>query len=412
MTSLFRTLFVATMLLAVLADPADAGSNRWTVAWATAVHQPTPHEWVPTWAYPGFRDQSVRQVIRVGARGSRVRIRLSNRYGTAPLRLTGASVGRAGAGAAVRPASLRGLRFGGSARASVPAGGELVSDPLLLPVQAGERLAVTLYFSGATGPATYHNLALTTSYRADGNHLHDRGASAYRETSTSWYYLTGLEVSGMSRPIVAFGDSITDGYGATLDRDDRYPDELARRLARVGPDRPVLNAGIGGNRLLNDSACLGERATARFQRDALGPAAGGTVIVLVGVNDILMSDMPSSPCTTPQPVVTARELITGYRELIRSAQASRVTIIAGTLTPFKGADYYSERAERVRSEINEWIRTGGEFDAIVDFDRVLADPADTGRMRPAYDSGDHLHPNGAGYRAMAAAAAESVSRVR
>ncbi|GAA2277398.1 SGNH/GDSL hydrolase family protein [Nonomuraea roseoviolacea subsp. roseoviolacea] len=374
--------------------PAEAAGGRWTAAWAAGVQRPSPDVWYPTWAEKGFTNHSVRQTVRVTAAGSAVRIRLSNAYGVTPLRLTGASVGKAGAGAAVQPGTLRPLTFARAASLDIPAGGQAASDPVRLAVEPGDRLTVTLYVEGATGPATYHNLAQATSYRASGDHTRDLGAAAFAETNTSWFYLSGVDVQGGAPAVAAFGDSITDGYAATLDADDRYPDALARRL---NGRRPVLNLGIAGNRLLNDSACLGERGVTRFRRDVLDQPRIRSVIVLEGINDIVLAAQDPTPCTTPVVEVSAGDLIGGYRKLIRAAHARGVRIIGGTLLPAR----LTGDAEAVRDAVNAWIRTGGEFDAVADFERAVADPADPDRIRPAFDSGDHLHPNPAGYQAMA-----------
>ncbi|GAA4629952.1 SGNH/GDSL hydrolase family protein [Actinoallomurus vinaceus] len=412
MSQVTKVMLIAALTTAPLAASsvsaaAEPRGSRWDGAWATAVQRPFKNDWSPAWADEGFNRQSVRQVVRIGAGGSRLRIRLSNAYGAAPLHLTGASVARTGEGAAVLPGTIRSLTFRSSAAATIPVGEQLVSDPIALPVRPRERLTVTLYFQGATGPSTFHALAMEMSYRAGGDHLRDPGAGAFTESTASWYYLDGVEVTGRpggrKRAVVAFGDSITDGYGSTAGADARYPDALAERLMAQGRARPVLNAGIAGNKVLNDSTCLGEKATARFQRDALDQPRVRTVIVLEGINDILHSETPPSPCTVPNPRVTAQELIAGYRKLIRTAHASKVRIVGATLPPFKGAYGYTERGEEVREAVNKWIRSSREYDAVVDFDRALADPADLDRIRPALDSGDHLHPNDAGYRIMAAA---------
>lgn len=387
--------FLTTAALITVLTAAPAGAEGWTGAWATAVQRPSADVWYPTWAEKGFHDHSVRQIVRVTADGPRLRIRLSNAYGRTPLRLTGATIGKAAEGAAVHPGTIRPLSFG---RSTIPAGGQLASHPVKLAVKAGDRMAVTLYFREPTGPATYHNLAVATSYRAAGDHTSDPGAAAFQEKNISWFYLAGVDVQGGKGAVAAFGDSITDGYGATQDADNRYPDALAHRL--LGK-RPVLNLGIGGNRLLNDSVCLGEKGTARFERDVLGQPHVKTVIVLEGINDILMGGQNPTPCTEPAVKVSADDLIAGYRTLIRASHARGVRIIGGTLLPTKGYEYHSEAGESVRDEVNHWIRTSGEFDAVVDFERVVADPGDPDRLRPTYDSGDHLHPNPAGYRAMA-----------
>lgn len=378
----------------------------WGATWAASPHAPTD-VFGPSWGPGGFDDHSVRQVVRISEGGAAVRIRLSNAYGTSPLVVTGATVARTEAGAAVRPGTVRHVTFGGGRTVTVPVGGEVVGDPAPLSAPPLSRVTVTLYLAGPTGPATGHAFASATSWRASGDHRADVAADAFAETSSSWFYLSGVEVVDFTprrEVVVAFGDSITDGTASTVDADNRYPDELAERLGgRLG----VVNAGIGGNRVLNDSSCFGEKALSRFERDALGQPDVRTVVLLEGINDIGFPRF-AFECTTPNPEVTAAQLIAGYRELIGKARAAGVRVVGGTLLPFKGADYYSDAGEAVRDEVNAWIRTSGEFDAVVDFDRALADPADRDSLLPAYDSGDRLHPNDAGYRAMAEAVDLSV----
>jgi lysophospholipase L1-like esterase len=251
----------------------------------------------------------------------------------------------------------------------------------------------------------FHPFAIATSYRAGGDHLFDRAGDAFGETSQSWYLLSGVDVTGPAPhrdrgTVVAFGDSITDGSLSTPDANNRYPDELAERLVAAGRRLGVVNAGIGGNRVLTDAEGLGERATARFRRDALDQPGVRTVIVLEGVNDLGLGlgDTGKPP--------TSAQLIEGYRTLIRAAHARGVRIVGATILPFKGTiypGYWTEPGEQVRDEVNAWIRTGGEYDAVADLDRALADPADPDRLRQEFDGGDGLHPNDAGMHAMAEA---------
>ncbi|TQM77873.1 lysophospholipase L1-like esterase [Saccharothrix saharensis] len=378
----------------------------WNAAWAASPHAPT--EFLgPNWGVTGFDNHTVRQVVRISDGGAALRIRLSNAYGTSPLVVTGATVARTAQGAAVRPGTVRHLSFRGHRSVTVPVGGEVAGDLAPLPVAALGQVTVTLYLAGPTGPATGHAFASATSWRASGDHRADVAADAFTEAAQSWFYLAAVDVVDFvprREVVVAFGDSITDGVGSTVDADNRYPDELAERL---GGRRGVVNAGIGGNRVLNDSACFGEKATTRFGRDALGQPDVRTVILLEGINDIGFSQFPIE-CTSPNPEVTADQVIAGYRELIGQARARGVRMVGATLLPFKGAAYYTEAGEAVRDQVNDWIRTSGEFDAVVDFDRAMADPADPDALRPAYDSGDRLHPNDAGYRAMAEAVDLSV----
>ncbi|MGI5214695.1 SGNH/GDSL hydrolase family protein [Plantactinospora sp. CA-290183] len=402
---------VVAALTALVAAPVgahpDGPPGRWTGGWGTSVVAAQPDLFgEPNWS-GGFADQSLRQVVRVSRGGSTVRIRVSNVHGAAPLRLAGATIGRAAEGAAVGAGSLRPLTFGGSPAAVVPAGREVASDAAPLRVSPLERLTVTLSFAEPTGPVPFHPFAMATSYRAAGDHRFDRDAAAFDETSASWYLLAGVDVAGPAGggrgdgrgTVVAFGDSITDGSFSTPDADNRYPDELAERLVAAGRPTGILNAGIGGNRLLSDAPGFGERGVARFQRDVLSQPRVRTVIVLEGINDIGMGEAAGTP-------VTAGQLIAGHRALIAAARAAGVRIIGATITPTKGCPYpgyHSESAEAVRDTVNRWIRTSGEYDAVADFDRALADPADPDRMRAEYDGGDGLHPNDAGMRAMAEA---------
>jgi lysophospholipase L1-like esterase len=400
---------IASVLLAVTltapAAPAHQPSDphhpagRATGTWASSMIAAAPDIFgTPNWS-GGFDNQSVRQVVRVSQGGSGVRIRVSNVYGASPLRLTGATIGRAGEGAAVRPGSLRPVTFGHRGSTVVPAGHEIASDLTPLRVTPLDRLAVTFYFAQPTGPATFHLFGLATSYRAAGDHRLDRDAGAFGETSQSFYYLSGVDVAGASRTVVAFGDSITDGAFSTPDADNRYPDELAERLVAAGRRTGVLNAGIGGNQVLTDQPGFGDRGVARFTRDALDRPGVRTVIILEGINDIGMGEGTGRP-------VTVQQLIDGHQAMIRAAHARHVKVIGATITPTKGVTYpgyYTERGEAVRDAVNEWIRTSGAYDVVADFDRALADPADPDRMRADYNGGDALHPNDAGMRAMAAA---------
>ncbi|MGW0560170.1 SGNH/GDSL hydrolase family protein [Streptomyces sp. NPDC003016] len=384
------------------------GRTAWQGGWAASPQAPTA-PFGPNWSGRGFADHTVRQVVRVSTGGTKARIELSNRYGSTPLRITGATVARTdqGAkGASVQAGSVRQLSFGENRSVTIPAGGKALSDGVPFRVEALESVTVTLYLAAPTGPATFHLSSSATSYRAQGDHRSDRDGTAFKETSDSWYYLTGVEVSGGERSgrregVVAFGDSITDGVGSTLDTNNRYPDELAERFAAAGEPRSVLNHGIAGNQVTNDWDWAGEKGVARFRKDVLSEPNVGTVIVLEGINDIGGSaeGVPSHP--TPE--VSVEQLIEGHRSLIRQAHAKGIKVIGATLTPVKGSFYYSEANETKRDAVNHWIRTSGEYDAVVDLDRALADPADRDRMLPAYDSGDALHPNDAGYRVMAEA---------
>ncbi|CAM3945485.1 SGNH/GDSL hydrolase family protein [Kibdelosporangium persicum] len=397
-----KTLLTLVTVFGLVATPAVASAGQsggWEGTWTASAHR--PHEgFAPNWSLEGFADQTVRQVVRVSQGGPAVRIQLSNKYGTTPLTVTGATIAKATHGAAVE--SVRPLTFKARKQAVIPPGGQVASDTAFLPVRPLESLAVTLYFAKPTGPVTYHAVAEATTYRAAGDHRDDRDGAAFTETSQSWYLLSGVQVidpNPRRDVVVAFGDSITDGFGAGPNTNDRYPDELAERLrGRLG----VLNQGIGANQVLADTGFGGDSALNRFKSDVLSQPRVRTVIILEGVNDIGLSEI-EVPGLPPRPPVTAAQLIAGHRELVRQAREKGLRVIGATILPYKGAAYYTERGEKVRDEVNTWIRTSGVYDAVVDFDRVMADPKDADALNPAYDVGDRLHPNAVGYKAMAAA---------
>ncbi|MFI7640681.1 SGNH/GDSL hydrolase family protein [Nonomuraea sp. NPDC049400] len=404
---------LATIALAVLISlagfsTAHASPRAWSASWTASPQRPSA-SFAPNWSEQGFADQTIRQVVRVGAGGELTRVRLSNAYGSTPLKVAGATVARTADGAAIRRESLRHLTVKGARAFTVAPGRELATDPVPLRLASLESVTITLYLAGSTGPATFHAQALATTYRAAGDHRSDAGGAAFTQTSSSWYYLSGVDVAGgpaRRDGVVAFGDSITDGAGSSADANNRYPDQLAERLAAAGRRQAVLNQGIAGNRLTVDSAWFGDRAVDRFRRDVLGQPSVGTVIILMGTNDIGISELAGAspyPIFAPYPDVSAAQVIAGHRELIRAARANGLRVIGATLTPVKGSAYYTPRSEAKRDAINAWIRTSGAYDAVVDLDRALAFPDDPDRLAPPYDSGDHLHPSDAGYQAMAAA---------
>ncbi|HEV8561772.1 MAG TPA: SGNH/GDSL hydrolase family protein [Actinophytocola sp.] len=392
----------------VFAAPAAESSPGWVGTWASAQQEPT-EIFGANWSATGFANQTVRQVVRVSAGGSVARVRLSNVYGSVPLRLAGAAIAEAGAGASVRPGTLRPLTFRHARGAVVPAGRELVSDPAVLGVAPLARLTVSLYFAEPTGPTTFHGNAEATSYRAAGDQRFSADGTAFTETTQSFYYLTGIDVTGRAPrgAVVAFGDSVTEGALSTPDANNRYPDELAERLVAAGRPLTVLNEGISGNRVLRDSPCFGESALHRFQRDVLDRPGVRTVIVMEALNDIFdIAGIPFGPnCNAPNPDLTAEQLIEGHRTLIRAAHARGIRIIGGTVTPFKDNPYGVDTAqgEAIRHTLNHWILTSHEYDAVVDFSAAVSDPADPDLLRADLDSGDKIHPNDAGYHAMAAA---------
>jgi lysophospholipase L1-like esterase len=381
-------------------DALAAGSTRWITSWYAA---PQPG-WDSGFALPmnvpaSLGQQSVRERLRVSAGGQRIRIVLSNRYGRQPLRVGGVRVGLANG---ARPALP--LTFSGQAAVSIAPGADATSDPVALAVPPLARLEVTSYLPAPTPVTSFHwGAQQTLAIEAGATLGAPAAAQAERIGGRLFTAAVLVEAAGDSRTVVALGDSITDGNGSTPDTDRRWPDALAERLQPYGIG--VANAGISGARLLRDG--MGQSALARFQQDVLAQPGVTDVIVLLGINDI---GWPGSPFAPAESQVTLEELVAGYRQLLAAAHVRGVRMTAGTLPPFEGAlertpyaGHYNPAKECLRVRLNDWIRSAGIFDAVVDFDAVLRDPANPRRLRPEADSGDHLHPGDAGYRAMAAA---------
>ncbi len=379
---------VAAGLLAP--GPTASAASTWVDAWAAA-----PHSSAAETTVPSFTNQTIRMIVRSRAGGGSVRIRLSNTFGDRAVRFGRASVGVRVSGAAIT--SVRFVTFGGQPAATVNAGAEISSDPVALTVKTGQDLAVSIYLPTATGPATWHRSALQTSYLSrSGDHSGETGATAYTTTTSHWFFLDAVSASSTVAPgtIVALGDSITDGSGSTSNTNRRWPDRLAVRLAAApGADESVVNEGIAGNKVLTDSARNGPSALHRLTRDVLVRRGLRHVVLLEGINDL-------RDATTP---ATASQIIAGYQQIIDRVHARGAKIYGATLTPVEGSARYSAALERQRQAVNQWIRASGAFDGVIDFDRATRDPADPLRFLPTFDSGDHLHPNDAGYQAMAAA---------
>ncbi|MHA6721246.1 SGNH/GDSL hydrolase family protein [Sphingomonas sp. RS6] len=382
------------------ASPSDEREPRWVGAWASSQMVPREDSSLPD---EELDDATLRQIVRLQVPATRMRVRFSNAFGTEPLKIDGATIARAIApdGAKIDPATLRPLRFGGAAAAIVPAGADYWSDPVELPVAGGADLAVSVHFGETPSRQTGHPGSRATSYVARGDHLRDADLPGAK-TFDHWYQLSGIEVaSAKGRAVVAFGDSITDGYGVKPNTNLRWTDALQQRLRAVPAlrDVAVLNAGIGGNRLLNDG--LGPNGLARFDRDVLTPPGVSHVIIFEGVNDLgtLTRDAPVS---AEAHAALVMRIIGAYRQMIDRAHAHGIKAIGATITPYGASGYYHPDAanEADRQAINAWIRAPGHFDAVIDFDAAMRDPADPTRLRKDLDSGDGLHPSTAGYRAM------------
>ncbi|HEY2661391.1 MAG TPA: SGNH/GDSL hydrolase family protein [Caulobacteraceae bacterium] len=387
---------------------------------ATTSQSATPGAWITVWAAsPQTADsddplakidaQTVRERVRVSAGGSRLRIRLSNAFGSTPIVVGAISIALPTSAADVQADSIKTLTFRGRRQVNLTPGMAILSDPVDFPLNPGAEVSVSLYFPQAAGTATQHALALKRAVISPRGDFTGHAHIDSQTTSESSTLIDAVLVPSHRRQrlLVALGDSITDGAGSTTDSDRSWPNDLARRLIELSPHGAkfaVVNEGISGNQLLHDG--IGVSALARFDRDVLSLPGVTHAIVLEGINDIgwpgaILNGQLLSPASSEP---TIQDLIRGYRQLIARAHARHVKLIGATLPPFEGVTvpgYYSEAKETKRLAVNQWIRTSGAFDGVVDFDAALRDPEHPSRLQARYASQDHLHPNDAGYQAMA-----------
>jgi|SRR5579875_1679438 len=402
-----RWLAVAWTAL-MLSNPAAGRAAEWIGTWGASPVPPSPAAG-PFPATPSYANQTIRQVVRISAGGRRFRVRFTNEYGTKPLVIGAASIALADAKGDVEPGSLKPLTFAGNRGVTIPAGAPYLSDPVELDAKPLANLSISLYVPEDTGPCTCHAVGLQTAYVSGPGDFTGKPFTP-QSTMQSRAFLSEVEVepTGSGKTVVALGDSITDGVGSTVNADRRWPDLLADRLIRRGGRIAwgVVNEGISGNRVLNDGA--GQSALARLDRDVLSVPGAAYVIVFEGVNDLGIGyGHPSGPLAARFKAlaaggrVTAEQMIGGYRQIIARAHEKGLKVLGATIAPYEGAAYYSEEGEAVRERINQWIRTSGAFDGVLDFDAALRDPADPKRIAAPLQAGDHLHGSDAGYEAVA-----------
>jgi lysophospholipase L1-like esterase len=404
--------FIPGCVLALALASAASAAPQWVQTWGAAPLPPTP-ALGPFPATPSFNNQTVRQTVRVSGGGQRIRIRLSNEYGTKPLVVGAVRVALADEKGNIQPGSAHLVLFSGKTSVTIPAAAPFVSDPVDLPVKALGSLSISLYLPQDTGQCTCHQTGMQNAYVSDSGDFTDQ-AFEPKQTLQMRAFISGVEVESAqpARVVVVLGDSISDGVGSTVDANHRWPDLLADRLDGKGKGANaswgVVNMGISGNRVLGDGA--GQSALARFDRDVLATPGAKVVIVFEGVNDLGISyGNPQGPMAerfkamAPAHKVTREELIAGYRQLIARAHAKGLRVIGATITPYGGAMYYSQEGETVRQAVNHWIRTSHEFDGLIDFDAAIRDPGDATKIKEGFHMGDHLHGSDAGYAAMTAA---------
>jgi lysophospholipase L1-like esterase len=386
---------VGLVSLPATAQFAGRESRGWVSSWGASPSDP---------ADP-LNGQTIREHVRLSLGGDKIRIRLSNRFGTGDLVVGAVHVALHGTGAGTLPGTDRTITFSDQPSFTIPVGAQVVSDEISLSVKALDEIAVSIFLPGPTGPLTIHQLGVSTTYISPAGDFTATGVMPVSTTSLSRYLLSEVEVL---RPnavaVVTLGDSITDGFNSTVDANRRWPDFLAERLRSQQSATPgmkpvaVVDEGISGNRLLHNIA--GPNAQERFDRDVIAQSHVRWVTVLEGINDL---GFPGS-VEPDAPRVTFKQVVGAYKQVIARAHAAGLKIYGCTLTPFEGTTfpgYFAPDKESVRRDINSWIRNSGQFDAVIDFDLAIRDPSHPTRMLPAYDSGDHLHPNDLGYLTMA-----------
>jgi lysophospholipase L1-like esterase len=382
------------------AQTTAAAPPVWVASWTTPQQVPEPENALPADAQ---HDATLRQLVHLSLGGAALRVHVSNAFGTAPLHFTSVHIARplAANGPAIDPATDKALTFSGATDVTVPAGAEFVSDPVTEPVAPLSDLAVTFHLDDFPVRETGHPGSRATSYYVAGDQV---SAAAFMDPGKvdHWYQLAAVDVLAPagSAAVVALGDSLTDGHGATTNGNDRWTDDLAGRLAQAARPTGVANAGIGGNHLLIDG--LGPSALSRIDRDVLAPAGVRWVIVFEGINDLGGLTLHGEAPPADHAALVAR-IIAAYEQIIVQAHAHGLCVYGATITPDGESGFYhpGPSNEADRQAVNAWIRVGGHFDGVIDFDAVVRDPQHPERLLPAYDCGDHLHPSPAGYRAMA-----------
>jgi lysophospholipase L1-like esterase len=397
----FMTVLIALCLSAV----ASAQPDHWVVSWGASPSPPPDVAQIRSRGFE-FNNQTLREIVHLSIGGSAVRVRFSNFFGKQSLEIGSAHLALRTSDSAILPSSDRVLTFGGAAGVSVPPNAFVLSDPIKLVVPAESDLAISIFLPHVTAAAGIHYLAQQTSYVGAGD-LTAARSIAHARAISSWIFLAGVDVSAppSAAAIVVFGDSRVDGDGATPNANRRWPDVLAKRLSQQGISLGVLNAGIIGNRILHDApevaVELGVNALARFDRDALDQPGVKYVIVLAGIVDI---GLPGTRVAPASEAVSVDDLIAGMKQLIERAHDRGMSVFGATQTPFSGAatipGFFSAEKDAHRKALNQWIRSSHAFDGVIDFEKAVLDQANPDRIRPAFDSGDHLHPNDAGYEEM------------
>jgi lysophospholipase L1-like esterase len=386
----FTGLFFVLIFIACQNSLAQA--ERWIGTWSTAEQLVEPNNMPPK---PGLSGKTLRQVVRVSLGGERLRVKFSNEFSAGSVTMKAVHIAVSAGNGAIDPGTDTELLFGGKPEVIIVPGTAVTSDPFGFALKPGSDAAITIYFGDTSPDVTGHPGSRTTSFLLAGNQVSAADSSG-SVTMDHWYVINGIDVAktDSSAAVVVLGNSITDGRGSGTNKQNRWPDELARRLQKnpATKDVSVLNKGIGGNCVLKN--CLGPSALSRFERDVLQQNGVRWLIILEGINDIGQVKGPEAA------VKVAADLIAAYGKMIDSAHAKNIRVYGATLLPFGGSFYDSADSESARKTVNKWIRGSGRFDAVIDFETALNDPANPMHLLPAADTGDHLHPNEAGHRMM------------
>ena len=397
-----QQVLVTIVVFLSVGAPLRAAQSHWVGSWAASQQLVEPHNAL---SQDDLRDCTLRQIVHLSLGGTKLRVHLSNRFGTSPLRFVSVHIARSvtTASSKIDTATDKGLTFSGSADVTVPAGADYVSDPIDFRAMPFADIAVSLHLETPPAEETGHPGSRATSYVTHGDHVSEAELADAKKVE-HWYFISGIDVAAppAAVAVVTLGDSITDGHGATTDANNRWPDVLAKRLQANAATRgvAVLNHGIGGNRILLDG--LGPNALARFDQDVLAQPGARYLIVLEGINDIGTLSREHEVPTAEHDALT-HHITAAYEQMITRAHTHGIKVFGATILPFVGSGYYhpGRAAEVDREAINAWIRAPGHFDAVIDLDKVTRDPEHPERLKPAFDSGDHLHPSPEGYAAMA-----------
>ncbi|MCC5804342.1 GDSL-type esterase/lipase family protein [Rossellomorea vietnamensis] len=363
--------------------------SEWVGAWTASMQAPFK-EGISN---KGFENQTIRMIVHPHVNGKKIRLRLSNAFSEEPLTIQEVHVAISQGESEIQKDTDQEVTFEGKSTVTIPPGERKYSDSISLEITDDMPIAVSFYMKGKSGPVTWHPVSMQTTYISSGNKLSTSNPSVFKDKEKAWFLLDGVDVSSddsLRGAIVVIGSSIANGNKSTEDTNRRWPDYLAKRLNQDQSDWTIMNAGISGNQLINSQPDKGENALARLQRDVFSQQGIKALILHQGLNDI-----------RHYPEYDAEKIIGRMKKIINSTHDQGLKIYGGTLTPFKGSGMFTARGEKTRQEVNHWIRTSGEFDGVIDFDKALRDPDEPEHYLKKYDSGDHLHPNDEGYKKMA-----------